>query len=103
MPHHARKESSKKAHSDPEGKRDQILRAFRATFTSDNGKLALDYLRGSTRHREPAFLPPAGGGPLDPYAAAFRDGRKSVVDEILEFLDTPEDRREEKPQAKGRD
>lgn len=72
--------------------RDRILRAFRATFRSDDGKLVLDTLRASAGIGRPAFLPSPGGGHLDPYAAAFRDGRKSIVEEIESHLALPEDK-----------
>jgi hypothetical protein len=71
--------------------RSGILAAFRATFSSDSGRSVLGVLQQSVGHGKPSFLPAAGGGPLDPYAAAFRDGRKSVVDEILANLATAED------------
>lgn len=71
--------------------RERILADFRAVFTSDAGRAVLDHLKQSTGSGRPAFLPAAGGGPIDPYAAAVRDGRKSVVDEILGILATPED------------
>ena len=68
-----------------------VLRDYRATFTSDSGRSVLGILEQSVGHGKPSFLPSPGGGPLDPYAAAFRDGRKSVVDEILANLATAED------------
>ena len=71
--------------------RERILADFRAVFTSESGRNVLGYLKQSTGHGQPAFLPPAGGGPVDPFAAAVRDGRKSVVDEILANLATAED------------
>lgn len=68
-----------------------ILRDFRATFTSDSGRTVLAILQQSAGVGLPSFLPPAGGGAIDPYAAAFRDGRKSIVHEILANLATAED------------
>jgi len=79
--------------------RSGILSAFRATFTSDSGRSVLGILKQSVGHGKPSFLPTAGNGPLDPYAAAFRDGRKSVVDEILANLATAEDAEERGPQS----
>lgn len=68
-----------------------ILRDFRATFTSDSGRSVLAILEQSAGIGLPSFLPAAGGGPIDPYAAAFRDGRKSIIHEILANLATAED------------
>ena len=76
-----------------------VLRDYRATFTSDSGRCVLELLKQSVGHGKPAFLPAAGGGPIDPYAAAFRDGRKSVVDEILANLATAEDAEERAPKS----
>jgi hypothetical protein len=101
-PNDSKEKDRQKAHSDPQGIRAELLRAYRATFTSPAGTLVLDHLRASTGHGKPAFLPPAGGGAIDPYAAAVRDGRKSVIDEILANLAKPEDEQAEAPKAKGR-
>lgn len=76
-----------------------ILSDYRATFGTDAGKRALEHLRYSAGCGRPAFLPPAGGGPFDPYAAAYRDGRKSILDEIQAHLDTPEDSQASEPAA----
>ena len=84
-------QNQEKQNRDAGAARERILADFRAVFTSDAGAAVLGYLKQSTGHGRPAFLPAAGGGPLDPYAAAVRDGRKSVVDEILGILATPED------------
>lgn len=79
--------------------RERIIADFRAVFTSDAGRAVLEHLKQSTGHGRPAFLPSAGGGPLDPYAAAFRDGRKSVIDEICATLAIPEDDRGTDPRG----
>ena len=73
------------------GRRTAILADFRAAFGSEAGQRVLAILRASTNHGKPSFLPAANGQPYDPIAAAIRDGRKSVVAEILEYLETPED------------
>lgn len=76
-----------------------LLGDYRATFGTDAGKRALAHLRDAAGCGRPSFLPPAGGGPVDPYAAAFRDGRKSILDEIQAHLDTPEDIAASEPAA----
>lgn len=102
-PNHARKKTHpQKADLDPQGRRAELLRAFRASFTGTTGQLVLDHLRASTGHGKPAFLPTPGSGTLDPYAAAFRDGRKSVIDEILAVLAEPEDHAKQAPGVKGK-
>ena len=88
-----------KNNSDAAELRAGILRDFRATFTSDSGRSVLAILKQSVGHGKPSFLPAAGGGAIDPYAAAFRDGRKSVVDEILANLATAEDAEERAPKS----
>ena len=70
--------------------RASLLADYRAAFTSEPGGRVLEHLRDSAGCGKPAFLPAAGGGPFDPYAAAFRDGRKSILDEIGNHLATPE-------------
>lgn len=95
MPHETTTQSRSLA-----AERTRVLAAFRATFTSESGRIVLAALRDSAGHGHPAFLPPAGGGPLDPYAAAFRDGRKSILDEIDANLSTPEDEAPAGPAAK---
>lgn len=97
MPTHERKKSDQQNAA----ARDAVLRDYRATFGTHAGKRVLGYLRQSAGSGRPAFLPPAGGGPIDPYAAAFRDGRKSVIDEIEGILATPEDAQEEGGQKRG--
>ena len=85
---HARQKETRR---DADGERSRILAAFRATFTTDHGELVLAILRASAGCGKPSFLPAPGGGPFDPLAAAYRDGRKSILDEIQSHLDTPED------------
>lgn len=71
--------------------RAQFLGSLRDTFGSDDGKLVLEWLKQSTGYGKPAFIPAADGRGCCPYAAAMRDGRKSVVDEILANLAIAED------------
>lgn len=70
--------------------RARILAAFRQCFSGDSGKLVLAVLEQSTGYGRPSFIRPASG-PYDPLAAAIRDGRKSVLDEIHAYLNTPAD------------
>jgi hypothetical protein len=85
-------DEQKKKNSDALARaRAAILSDYRATFGTDAGKRTFAHLRDSAGCGRPSFLPPAGGGPVDSYAAAFRDGRKSICDEIQAHLDTPED------------
>jgi len=74
-----------------------LLAAFRATFTTPEGQRVLQHLRNSAGINRPIFLPPPGGGPLDTHAAAFRDGRHSILHEINELLAVPEDQEQPKP------
>lgn len=85
-------EQKKKSVSDPATiARTAILADFRACFTSTPGINVLAALKLSAGCGKPSFLPTAAGGPLDPLAAAFRDGRKSIIDEIEAHLSVPED------------
>lgn len=97
--------NSKKAISPPtspeQRKLADILRDTRATFSSDHGKRELQLLRDAVRYDEPSFVFTAGSA-VDTHLAAFRDGRKSVIREILLRLETPEDIPEEKPPAAKR-
>ena len=74
-----------------------LLAAFRATFTTPEGQQVLAHLSASAGIGRPIFLPPPGGGPLDPHAAAFRDGRHSILHEITDILAIPEDQEQTAP------
>lgn len=60
------------------------------TFDSPDGQRVLAWLHASAGTRKPCFRPSpaagAGGNPLDPFAAAVRDGRTGLVWEIEENL-----------------
>ena len=84
---------------DAAGRRTAILADFRAVFGSEAGQRVLAILRASTNHGRPSFLPAANGQPYDAIAAAIRDGRKSVVSEIYEYLESPEDAHGEEPRV----
>lgn len=58
--------------------RADFLRELLACFDSPAGKSVLGWLHATAATRKPAFVP----GDRDPNAAAFRDGRKSLVWEI---------------------
>lgn len=73
-PHASQAESNATARAD-------FLAALRHTFTSPDGAVVLEWLRAAAGTRKPAFVA-TGPGPLDPYAAAVRDGRKAIVLEI---------------------
>lgn len=81
-------------------RRAAILADIRATFGTDHGRRVLSLLEASVHYGKPSFLPAAGGKPYDPIAAAIRDGRKSVLAEIHEYLSTPENGAEEGPQGR---
>jgi len=89
----------KKASSNPAQERARILAEFRATFTSESGRICLGILKQSAGYGKPAFVPAADGGPSDPYYAMWRDGRKSIIDEIQAYLDTPEDAKASEPKS----
>ena len=84
-------------------RRAAILADFRATFGGDAGRRVLALLDASVHYGKPSFLPAAGGRAYDPIAAAIRDGRKSVLAEIHDYLLTAEDEDGEKgsPKAKS--
>jgi hypothetical protein len=90
MPTNAEKENHARSVAAAE-QRTRILADVRATYSSDHGKRTLDVLRLRCGYDRPAFLPTAGS-PLDPLAAAFRDGRRSIYQEILDDLATAEDK-----------
>ena len=64
--------------------RRQFLADLAATFGSPAGAAVLSYLHAAAATRKPAFIP----GDRDPHAAAFRDGRKSIVWELEAALET---------------
>lgn len=76
-----------------------IIADTRATFGTDAGNRELALIRLSVGYGKPSFLPPANGGPLDALAAAFRDGRKSVYDEITSRLESRDDESDSVPRA----
>lgn len=82
-------------------RRIQHLADTRATFTSDHGKRVLDSLRDRAALHAPATVLPASGGPIDPLLTAWRDGRKSIILEILADLEQAEDRPPAEPKAIG--
>lgn len=71
--------------------RESILADYRATFNPPHGQRTLAILKSSVGFGNPSFLSASPGQPYDPIAAAIRDGRKSVLSEIVAYLDTPED------------
>jgi hypothetical protein len=82
-------------------RRTAILADLRATFGSGAGERTLAGLKRRVGYGRPCFLPASGGGPFDPYAAAYRDGRKSVLEEILADLASAEDAAAIEPRAVG--
>jgi hypothetical protein len=58
--------------------RADFLHALQRTFDHPDGQLVLAWLHATAATRKPAFLP----SDRDPYGAAQRDGRKSLVWEI---------------------
>lgn len=58
--------------------RADFLQRLVRVFDSPDGSFILDWLHSTAATRKPAFVP----GDRDPYAAASRDGRKSIVWEI---------------------
>jgi hypothetical protein len=89
--------------------RADFLAALRNTFGTPDGQRVLAWLHATAATRRPAFVPAAGGKPLDAIAAAYRDGRKSVVWEIEANLEAaelppgdPADRPPTRPRARAR-
>ena len=72
-------------------KRARLLAAYRECFSGECGELVLADLEASVGYGKPSFSRPAQGQSYDPLAAAIRDGRKSVLDEIHDRLRTPAD------------
>lgn len=95
---HAQTKKSKSNPATEDRKLADILADTRATFNSDHGQRELALLRESVRYDEPSFVF-AAGIHTDPLLAAFRDGRKSVIREIILRLATPGDTPEPKPPA----
>jgi len=86
-PHASKTETSAAASAKA---RTDFLAALRNTFTSPDGTVVLEWLRATAGTRKPAFIA-SGTAPLDPYAAAVRDGRKAIVLEIEANLDLAKD------------
>ena len=85
--------------------RADFLAALRNTFGSPDGQRVLAWLHATAATRRPAFVPAAGGKPIDPLAAAIRDGRKSIVWEIesnLEAADLPAGDSSDRPPTRSR-
>lgn len=76
-----------------------IRAAFRACFSSDPGRTVLDILAASAHEDSPVFRPTGPGGSYDTHAAAFRDGRRSILLEIRAHLRAPEDALDPVPAA----
>ena len=87
----------------------RIRKAFRDTFGSADGKfqpteagrIILATLHASSASHLPSFRPSADGS-YCPIAAAFRDGRKSLLLEIDANRNVPPDTGEEDPEPKPR-
>ena len=74
-------ERNQKNEGDAQTTRRRLLADYRSTFRSESGARVLAAIEQSVGYGRPAFLPTADGT-VCPYAAASRDGRKSVIDEI---------------------
>lgn len=96
-PNHEQTDSEKTRRDAAERERSEILQAIRQSFGGDAGGIVLRWLKHSAGYGKPSFLPPPAGGPLDPLAAAFRDGRKSIIDEIIDALAVAEDGKPPEP------
>lgn len=64
--------------------RAEFLDTLRRVFDSPDGGAVLKWLHAAAATHKPSFTP--GSGPIDPLAAAIRDGRKAIVLEIEENL-----------------
>jgi hypothetical protein len=62
--------------------RSDFLASLSRCFGSPDGAAVLAWLHSTAATRKPAFRDGPAGSHLDPYAASFRDGRKSIVWEI---------------------
>jgi hypothetical protein len=62
--------------------RQDLLAAIRRTFDTPDGKRTLAWLHAATASGEPAFQAGRDGN-FCPIAAAFRNGRQSVIQEIF--------------------
>jgi hypothetical protein len=58
---------------------DPDLRALRRMLTTKDAKAGLRYLDKFYTPRLPAFQKPVGDAPIDPFAAAVRDGQRDVI------------------------
>jgi len=74
------------------------------TFRSPDGRKILEWLHATAATGKPSFTPGRAGSPIDPLAAAIRDGRKSIVLEIEANLKAAEsaDSTNDSPTVSGR-
>jgi hypothetical protein len=80
-----------------------ILAAFRTAFGGEQGQRVLAILRASAGCAPGAERPSfvfAAGSVCDTHAAAYRDGRKSIVHEIEAYLSEPEDAAPKRPASR---
>lgn len=69
-------------------KMQRVINACHRVFASAEGKLVLAHLNEMFGTKLTAFLPREGGG-YDPLHAAMRDGQRSVLLRIEEYLKVP--------------
>ena len=84
--------------------RADFLASLNRCFSSADGVAVLAWLHATAATRKPAFLATAGAHPIDAYAAASRDGRKSIVWEIEANLEQARasESGADKPKTSGR-
>lgn len=79
------KDNAKENTARIEQQRKDVLASIRRTFDTPDGKRTLAWLHASAATGEPAFKASRDGN-YCPIAAAFRNGRQSVILEIAENI-----------------
>ena len=81
-----------------QAERSRHLADLRAVFTTSAGQRVLDGLKSRAGIHRPAAIVRAGE-PVDPYLTLYRDGRRSIILELLADLATAENESHPGPAA----
>lgn len=63
---------------------------FKRVFDTPDGQAVIERLKKVVLYDRPVFMSLDKEGRIDTHLAAYRDGRKAVVSEILEIMQEPE-------------
>lgn len=72
---------------------------FKRVFGSPDGEKVLERLKKAVRYDHPVFMSFDKEERIDTHLAAYRDGRKAVVSEIIAIMQEPEFLTKETPQC----